>query len=557
MAHVPEHAELISGAYAFKIPSRGGTIRIKDTGELIYAYGGIRGRDLDDIYGAGKYDIVSGGRDDPITAPTVPVQPGITPGISGFSTPITSGSLTSVSSPAYKEPETPAITTPKPEDFTPVEATPQEKGISDLIGEITKEQPALAGEKAAFQTEETKRLGLETLKQQEGDLFSQLKMQQAEFENLQLEDTRIKERLQQESIGRGRTVGGLAPLETAELRKNFLIKSEQAARVNVTAAILAGTQNKLLTAQTLIDRAVSNKYGAREADLKAKIDNLELLLKDPTLTVEQTNRANKQLAIQNKKKEDEAKKKADAAKILEWAVAARTNGATALEAQSIANIGLSESPELQKAFEIYSKFQKPETSTQVIGSAETGYLQFNSKTGKYDIPISAPGGGVTKKPLSILDINRYQELYPNAGVVAGDTEAQANAKVSASNTPEAKLKVQIEEFKATGKTFEETKKELQNSTTITDKALALKIAQQIYEIQEQPSQPVYGSGNFAKIDINTRARQLADFGSSATVIRNQLIKDGYSQKEALKASNSVSSFTGGIMNSISAYLFGE
>ena len=123
---------------------------------------------------------------------------------------------------------------------------------------------------------------------------------------------------------------------------------------------MAGTQNKLLTAQTLLERAVSNKYGAKEAELKAKIDNLDLLLKDPLLSIAQTNRANKQLAAQKKKEEALAKNKTDSKTILDWAVDARKNGATALEAQSIAKIGLSDNPDLAKAFEIYSKFQKIE-----------------------------------------------------------------------------------------------------------------------------------------------------------------------------------------------------
>ena len=171
----------------------------------------------------------------------------------------------------------------------------------------------------------------------------------------------LKPRLsQQQATGRGITVGGLAPLTAAELRKNFLIKSEKAAQVNVTAAILAGTQNKLLTAKSLLDSAIKNKFGAREAQLDAETENLKLLLQDPTLTIAQTNRANAQIAKKEKEKEDMTKKKEDSKKILDWSVEARQNGASALEAQEIANIGLSDNPDLGKAFEIYSKYAKKE-----------------------------------------------------------------------------------------------------------------------------------------------------------------------------------------------------
>src|SRR3990167_5835516 len=284
---------------------------------------------------------------------------------------ITGGMLSGGTSPTITTPINPPLTTPTSADFTPLEPTTKETELSTLIKGITETNLTLPAEKATFQAEEEKRLGLEALKISETDLFSQLKQQEAEFKNFETEDVRIQQRLQAESIGRGRTAAGLAPLEAGELRKNFLRKSEKAAEINVTAALLAGTQNKLLTAQTLLERAVANKYGVKEAELKAKIDNLSLLLQDPLLTIAQTNRANKQLAAQKKKEEDLAKKKTDAQKILEWAVDARKNGATALEAQSIAKIGLSDDPDLQKAFEIYSKFQKVTTDvTATAGSLE-------------------------------------------------------------------------------------------------------------------------------------------------------------------------------------------
>ena len=41
---------------------------------------------------------------------------------------------------------------------------------------------------------------------------------------------------------------------------------------------------------------------------------------------------------------------------------------------------------------------------------------------------------VSNKPLSILDIERYQDAYPDAGIQAGDSEATANAKATAQQT---------------------------------------------------------------------------------------------------------------------------
>ena len=317
---------------------------------------------------------------------------------------INSDVLSGGTSPTVVTPTNTPLTTPDSTDFTPIEATPQETELSGLIKSITETNLTLPAEKSAFQAEEEKRLGLEQLKVSETDLFSQLKQQEAEFKNLETEDTRIQQRLQLEATGRAITTGGLAPIEAGELRKNFLRKSEKAAEINVTAALLAGTQNKLLTAQTLLERAVANKYGGKEAELKAKIENLSLLLQDPLLSIAQTNRANKQLAIQKKKEEDLAKKKTDSKTILDWAVDARKNGATALEAQSIAKIGLSDIPDLQKAFEIYSKFQKPTDVSATAGSLE----EFKLVHGRM--------------PNNLAELNQFTASRGAAGRAPEDTE---------------------------------------------------------------------------------------------------------------------------------------
>jgi len=286
---------------------------------------------------------------------------GRTPG--GFVNTITGEMLQPVTPVNFQTPATPTLSVPKADDFTPLEPTPQETDISKKIKSVTGEGTALAGEVATFRAEEEKRLGLEALKLGESDLFSKLKQQQAEFENLQAEDTRIQERLQQESLGRGITRGGLASLEASELRKNFLIKSEKAAQVNVTTALLAATQNKFLTAQSLIDRAIKNKYGVRQAILEAETNNLNLFLKDPTLDVAQKNRAEARLAKKEKEKRELDKKEADSKKILEWSVDAKKNGATPQQAQAIADIGASDNPDLAKAFELYSPFAQPKATT--------------------------------------------------------------------------------------------------------------------------------------------------------------------------------------------------
>src|SRR3990167_2082401 len=273
--------------------------------------------------------------------------------------PITSASLENVT-PINPVPlSTPSTSTiPNVEDFAPkpLEATPQETEISRMIKDI---QGIDVSGQTAFRAGEEQRLGVETLQKEEADLFARLKSEQAEFTNIQNERPLIESRIQEEFAGRGATRGGTAPIEAGELRKNALRSSEIAARANTTAALLAGTQGKIMTANSLIERAVQQKYGALEEERNIKIANLNLLLKDPALTREQENRANAQLARQNKLKEADDKKKADATTIMNWALTAKQNGATAQQAQELMNMGLSTNPDIQKAFEIYSQFSAP------------------------------------------------------------------------------------------------------------------------------------------------------------------------------------------------------
>lgn len=96
---------------------------------------------------------------------------------------------------------------------------------------------------------------------------------------------------------------------------------------------------------------------------------------------------------------------------------------------------------------------------------------------------SSKGSGGTNSTMGILDVQRYNELYPGAGVVAGDTEAQANAKVAVSNSPAGQLKVQIEGFKQDGSTYKEVIENIFESKTIQDKTVAVKVADEVFGIK--------------------------------------------------------------------------
>lgn len=169
--------------------------------------------------------------------------------------------------------------------------------------------------------------------------------------------------------------------------------------------------------------------------------------------------------------------------------------------------------------------------------------------------------GEKDKKLSILDVQRYKELYPNAGIVAGDTEAQANAKIAATNTPEAKIRNLIVAAKDNGNSYEAVIAEINKDTTITDKALAIKIADEIYgKTAEPPAEPVFGTGNFAKTPLEDELKRLQEQNTKNgfpinTGVREELAKKGYPINEIDALMHPIASGISNFVDSISNFLF--
>lgn len=88
------------------------------------------------------------------------------------------------------------------------------------------------------------------------------------------------------------------------------------------------------------------------------------------------------------------------------------------------------------------------------------------------------------KPLSILDVARYNEQFPGAGVTAGDTQTTADNKVKSVSTPEGALTVAITENKNSNISYTDTLKEIESNENIVDKELARSVAQKVYGIKQ-------------------------------------------------------------------------
>src|SRR3990167_5693681 len=96
--------------------------------------------------------------------------------------------------------------------------------------------------------------------------------------------------------------------------------------------------------------------------------------------------------------------------------------------------------------------------------------------------------GDNKKPLSVLDLARFQELYPDAGITAGDTEASAIQKVQKLSQPrafsKAELTTAIQEDKTAKTSYEEVIAGIDANLLISNKDEAKKVATNVYGKKE-------------------------------------------------------------------------
>ena len=179
------------------------------------------------------------------------------------------------------------------------EITPESSAgqANTLLSEVKKIREQTLG-KSAFQIEQENAQNIPEIIKTQGDLASQLKQIQNEADQLKVEAQTIPSILQQQSVGRGITAGGLAPLQAGALRENQIKAATVASRGLVISSLFEATKGQLATAQYLADRAVKQKYAPLEEELATRLDNLELILQSPQYDEETKNRASKRKIIE-------------------------------------------------------------------------------------------------------------------------------------------------------------------------------------------------------------------------------------------------------------------
>ena len=203
-----------------------------------------------------------------------------------------------------------------------LEPTGTETQASDFSTQIQGLNEQLLGQ-SAFQSEQDQQAGVSEAQQTQTDLTSQLKA-------IQNEALAIPLQVQQESIGRGRTAGGVAPLQTARLRNNAI----QALAVN---SLLEASRGNLATAQAQADRAVAQKFDPIKEEIAVKTANLNLILQSPEYSRQQKNRAQSQLDAQQAKLRVAEQQEAEASAISKVAIQAAKFGVDAVTLNNIQN----------------------------------------------------------------------------------------------------------------------------------------------------------------------------------------------------------------------------
>src|SRR3990167_2636435 len=222
----------------------------------------------------------------------------------------------------------------------------------------------------------------------------------AQLNAISTESKATQERLLQEATGRGITVGGLQPMQAGELRKSALAAFPIQAQVY-------GAQEALLAAQ-------GDTEGARRT-LELAQDRLDTTFKLKSEDAQRTYDYWKDIRE----------------KVLDFATEAEK---TKLEAQQTndTRIFQEKTANIRRAQDISDQAWKAGQSNVAIRIAQ---LDPTSPTFTEDLARLqgkiriVPVRQGAEQPLSILDVGRYQEIYPDAGINAGDTEASANAKV--------------------------------------------------------------------------------------------------------------------------------
>jgi len=281
----------------------------------------------------------------------------------------------------YQEPLVDDISRFQLPDLQMTGSEQQVQGFSDQLQALNQQ---LLGE-SAYRAEREDTKGLPGLLQTQTDLTNRIRTLQAEQQAIPLQ-------IQQESEGRGRTRAGTSVLEMGRLRENAI----QALSTN---ALLQATNGNILTAQTLVDRAVAQKFDPVRERINVAKANIELILNSPKFSIEDKNRAQKQMAIQAQKEKELETQEAEEKAIMGVALQAAQAGLDAVTQDKIKNAGSQlEATQIAQAAGLFTMEENEQMRTKMAleGFKLLKPSQLDGLT--EDDILRLPNGDIYKKP---------------------------------------------------------------------------------------------------------------------------------------------------------------
>lgn len=329
-------------------------------------------------------------------------------------------------------------------------------------------------------------------------------------------------------IEQQRAVTGLAAIRDPRVAKTI---SDVSARAGVIEAVMNARSGQIAEAYRMIDRSVAAMTADRQDQLnyystllnfyegKKGIENTKLV----NITKDQKDFLSTQIGLLETDLST-AQENADNLK------EAMQDPDTAL-AYAEAGVTLNDTPEqIATKLAAYAYTKEVRATSDDMGRDGYTYLApGQSVPAGYESQITTDSKGVTKTwikkqevkttgvsaPLSILDVQRYQEAYPEAGVTAGDTEATANGKVAALTAPQdfsdEELRVAATNSKDTEKkTFEETIAEIDSNPIIKNKERAKQIVEEVYGKNQVSTEKTPKSLKSDVKSVNQRVQELGE-----------------------------------------------
>ena len=271
-----------------------------------------------------------------------------------------------------------------------LQATQQEGKISGETQKLRDLNTSALGE-ATFRAEQGRLQGIPGLVTAQNDLGAKLRGLQGQSQGLQLASQyTIPNQIQEDSMGRGRTTAGVAPLTASALRKNQIQQGSIAFEALTTQAALEATKGNLETANYYVEQAVLEKFGPIKEQIQVAKDNLQLLIDDPETSIEDKNRALAVEAIKDAQDRAISQQQDEMKNILNIAVDAAANGA---DATTIARINQAKTPAeaLQIAAQGGFGAEKQETWSAPY-SLGGDLVQSNSLTGEIRTVVNVAAG---------------------------------------------------------------------------------------------------------------------------------------------------------------------